>query len=145
MQTYICIIFFIHAVFSCECIILLHIASYILGRFKLQYVHTYKSFVNYHCASCYPFFSSFFLRIIIAQVVIPSWPCVIKAYRPRLFGLYCEMSDFCFLVWTERRRREVHAKSRGLIFHSTDRTSEVNKPLLHKAMTSCISYVVYYA
>jgi hypothetical protein len=32
-----------------------------------------------------------------------------------------------FLVWTERRRSEVHAlKNRGLIFHSTDRTSEVN-------------------
>ena len=31
-----------------------------------------------------------------------------------------------FSVWTERRRSEVHAKNRGLIFHSTDRTSEVN-------------------
>jgi hypothetical protein len=43
-----------------------------------------------------------------------------------LFGLYCEISDRGFLVWTERRRREVHAKNRGLIFHSTDPTSEVN-------------------
>ena len=40
--------------------------------------------------------------------------------------LYCEISDQGFLVWTERRRSEVHAKNKGLIFHSTDRTSEVN-------------------
>jgi hypothetical protein len=44
----------------------------------------------------------------------------------RVWGLYCEISDRGFLVWTERRRSEVHAKNRGLIFHSTDRTSEVN-------------------
>ncbi len=31
-----------------------------------------------------------------------------------------------FLVWIERRRSEVHAKNRGLISHSTDRTSVVN-------------------
>ena len=35
-----------------------------------------------------------------------------------------------FLVWTERRGSEVHAKNRGLIFHSTDRTSEVNNRLI---------------
>jgi hypothetical protein len=44
----------------------------------------------------------------------------------RAWGLYCEISDRGFLVWTERRRSEVHAKNRGLIFHSTDQTSEVN-------------------
>ena len=38
----------------------------------------------------------------------------------------CEISDRGFLVWTELRRSEVHAKNRGLIFHSADRTSEVN-------------------
>jgi hypothetical protein len=61
---------------------------------------------------------------IIIFFLLKEW--IITAYWPRLFGLYCEISDRGFLVWTERRRSEVHAKNRGLIFHSTDRTSEVN-------------------
>ena len=42
------------------------------------------------------------------------------------------MSDRSFLVWTERRGSEVYAKNRGLIFHSTDRTSEVNYRFIHE-------------
>jgi hypothetical protein len=40
--------------------------------------------------------------------------------------LYCEISDRVFLLWTEQQRSEVNAKNWGLIFHSTDQTSEVN-------------------
>ena len=51
-------------------------------------------------------------------------------------GLLTEISGRGFLVWNELRRSEDHGKKKGLIFHSTDRTSEVNNRFIISAELS---------
>ena len=75
---------------------------------------------------CYP------VKLTIAVLICVKSICsqthfshiINRLLTSRLFGLYCEISDLCFLHGPRSFVARSILKNLGLIFHSTDRTSE---------------------